>query len=207
LTRGFVILFRASFSSKKSMEHHIIETLTKSSQLVRAEGIGSLAKVRETVKYELLRDGMSLIINDFSPDEIRHNLTAKVQLKQNQMQLASHLFENMSKVCPAMGMMGTLIGLAKMLADMSDPSTIGGGMAMAIIGTLYGLMTGTVLYAPFGEKISLEAESSLSIDSMVIEGVLSLKAKKSSIHFKDIVATYGSKAPKGGAPREAKNAS
>ncbi len=193
LLRGFSILVRASFSRKKSIELHIIDMLTRAAQLVRSDGIGAITRVRNGARYELLRDGMSLIINNFSTDEIRHNLSAKIGLRQSEMQLASHLFENMSKVCPAVGMMGTLIGLAKMLANMSDPSTIGGGMAMAIIGTLYGLMMGTVLYAPFGEKIALEAEKTLAVDKMVLEGVLSLKERKSSIHLRDIVATYGSK--------------
>ena len=59
-----------------------------------------------------------------------------------------------------------------------------------MITTLYGLLLGTVLYAPCSEKISLEAEKILEIDLMVLEGVISLKAKKSSVHMKDIMSTY-----------------
>ena len=142
------------------------------------------------MKYDLLRDGLSLILNDFTSDEIRHNLQAKINTKQARMGTASHLFENMSKVCPAVGMIGTLIGLITMLSNLKDPSTIGGGMAIAMVTTLYGLMLGTIIYAPFGEKIAIEAEKVSSLDEMVLEGVLLLKNKKSSLHFKDIVKTY-----------------
>jgi len=57
---------------------------------------------------------------------------------------------------------------------------------------LYGLLLGRLLYGPCSEKISLEKEKSTEIDLMVLEGVISLKSKKSSLHMKDIMNTYGS---------------
>lgn len=190
LWTGVSILFQAMFRRQTSIEKDVINTLAMASHLVRSEGMGVLMGIKNRVAYPLLRDGFSLIVNDFSVDEIRHNLQARIEAKQTRMITASSLFENMSKVCPAMGMMGTLIGLAKMLADMKDPAAIGGGMAMAVIGTLYGLMLGTVFYAPCGEKVALEAEKTLEIDRMVMEGVLLLKGKKSSVHLRDVVSTY-----------------
>ena len=186
---GFETLLKALFSTSRS-EKEVINILTQSSQLVRAEGIGSLVKVRNQVGYPLLRDGISLIVNDFTEDEIRHNLQNKINSKQMKMSLASNLFENMSKVSPGVGMIGTILGLIAMMLNLKDPSQIGGGMALAMITTLYGLLLGTVLYAPCSEKISLEAERSLEIDLMVLEGILSLKGKKSSVHMKDIMSTY-----------------
>jgi chemotaxis protein MotA len=109
------------------------------------------------------------------------------------MALAANLFENMSKLCPGMGMIGTLMGLIAMLSNMNDPTKLGSGMAMALITTLYGLMLGTILYGPWGEKIQIEAEKIHEIDMMVLEGVLNIRGKKSSIHMKDIVKTYAAK--------------
>lgn len=189
---GAQILFSSMFRTQKSSQTEVIDILTKSSALVRANGIGSLVNVRGHIRYELLRDGVSLIVNDFSAEEIRHNLTNKINAKQTRMALAANLFENMSKVSPGVGMLGTLLGLITMMANLKDPSGIGSGMALAMITTLYGLLLGTLLYGPMAEKISLEAEKSLDVDLMVLEGVLSLKNKKSSIHMKDIMNTYGS---------------
>lgn len=199
---GFATLLKALFTTSRS-EKEVINVLTRSSQMVRSEGIGSLVNVRSQVKYDLLREGLSLIVNDFSQEEIRHNLQNKINSKQMRMSLASNLFENMSKVSPGVGMIGTILGLIAMMINLKDPTQIGGGMALAMITTLYGLLLGTVLYAPCSEKISLEAEKSLEIDLMVLEGVTSLKAKKSSVHMKDIMSTY-SNSNKGQAPRNAR---
>lgn len=195
LFRGFAIFVRSAFNRVNKTQTEVIEVLTRCSALVRTEGIGALSRERNGIRYELMRDGLSLILNDFSADEIRHNIQAKIHSKQAKMGTASHLFENMSKACPAVGMIGTLIGLITMLANLKDPASIGGGMAIAMVTTLYGLMLGTIIYAPFGEKIAIESEKVLALDQMILEGILLLKNKKSSLHLKDIVKTYGHNKP------------
>ena len=193
---GVATLLKAAFKNYRRIQRDVINTLTACSAKVRSDGVGSLMTVRDQLKYELLRDGISMIINDFTPQEIRHNLQAKINSKQAQMALATNLFENLSKVCPGVGMIGTLVGLITMLSNMSDPATIGSGMATAMITTLYGLLLGTILYAPWAEKIAIEAEKILEVDMLVMEGVLHLKEKKSSLHFKDLVKTYASNGKK-----------
>ena len=192
---GIAALLRASFGNQRKTEMEVINVLTHCSALVRAEGIGALLKARDKIRYDLLRDGISLIVNDFTADEIRHNITAKINAKQSYLQFAENLFENMAKVSPGVGMLGTLLGLVQMMSNLTDPSKIGSGMALAMITTLYGLILGTFIYAPCSEKINLEASKILEIDMMVLEGVLTLKGKKSSIHLKDIMKTYSRTSP------------
>lgn len=193
LFTGFRLLGSSIFSSHARNQAEIMEYLTRASQVVRSDGLGALVALRDRTRYDLLRDGFSLIVNDFKPDEIRNNLMARVNAKQTKFALAASLFENMAKLCPGVGMIGTLIGLITMLKVMSDPSKIGGGLALALITTLYGLMLGTIIYGPWGEKIHIEAEKMLEIDLMVVEGVINIKSKKSSAHMKDIMKAYGSK--------------
>lgn len=189
---GISTLLKSLFSSQNKAQREVIEILTRSSALVRSDGIGALTKVRSAVKYQLLNEGIALIVNNFSIQEIRHNLGNKIKSKQSRMNLAANLFENISKLSPGVGMIGTLLGLIAMMANMKDPSQIGAGMALAMITTLYGLLLGTLFYGPCSERIILEAEKSLEIDMMVLEGVVSLKGKKSSIHMKDIMSTFSS---------------
>lgn len=190
---GFKILAQSMFNNTKRQHKTVINALTYCSAKVRADGVGALVNERNRLSYSLLQDGVSLIINNFTPEEIRHNLTAKINAKQNQFGLASNLFENMGRLSPGVGMIGTLMGLISMMSNISDPSTIGSGMATALVTTLYGLILGNILYAPFGEKIAIEADKILALDRLVLEGVLALKGKKSSVHLKDIMRTYGGK--------------
>jgi chemotaxis protein MotA len=187
---GFSILAQALFRVQGRTEKEVIDVLTRSSALVRSEGIGALMKVRNQVRHPLLRDGLSLILNDFTIEEIRHNIQNKINAQQMRMSLANNLFDNLARLAPGVGLMGTVMGLISMMANLKNPESIGSGMAMAMITTFYGLILGNIIYAPCAEKIQLEAEKSLQIDLMVLEGVLSLKGKKSSIHMRDIMSTY-----------------
>lgn len=189
---GIKILLSAMTNRLAGQHDVVIETLTQASKAVRADGMGAIIPIRDKCQHQLLKDGLSLIINDFRPEEIRHNLMARVNAKQTQLSLASNLFENMSKVSPGVGMIGTLMGLISMLAHIEDPAKIGSNMALAMITTLYGLIMGTIFYGPAGEKIALESERHLEIDHLVVEGILNIKGKKSSAHLKDLVQSFAS---------------
>ncbi|MEN9835621.1 MAG: hypothetical protein RL011_1814 [Pseudomonadota bacterium] len=193
LLTGIRLLFTAQFNRQTKLHEEVIEILTNAAKSARSDGLGVIIQYRDKAKYDLLRDGLALIVNDFKPDEIRNNLMARINLKQTRMQLASSLFDNMSRLCPGVGMIGTLMGLIGMLSHMGDPAKIGSNMALAMITTLYGLGLGTIIYGPWAEKIALEAERSLEIDMLVVEGVMNIKGKKSSMHLKDLVKSYGAK--------------
>lgn len=187
---GLRTLFSIAFLNQKREMNTIANQLSTMSSSVRNEGVGILAKYKPALRNPLLKDGITLILSSFTAEEIRHNLTAKVNTKQTQFTHAATLFENLGKLCPGMGMLGTIIGLVKMLSNMSDPTMLGPGMAIALLTTLYGLLLGTVVYTPIGEKISIYAEKTLQLDLMILEGVLLLKEKKSQAHLRDVLNTY-----------------
>jgi chemotaxis protein MotA len=189
---GIQTLFQSAFSGHDRLEVMVINQLTQAAALVRSEGVGSLVKMRDRIRYDFFRDGVSLIVNDFTEEEIRHNLTAKINTKQQKMSLAASMFENMSKISPGVGMLGTLLGLIGMMATLNDPSKIGAGMALSLITTMYGVILGTFIYAPCAEKISLASERILEIDTLVLEGVMALKGKKSSVHLNNVMKTFAS---------------
>lgn len=187
----------ASMNQSKEM-NNIANQLAQLSSAVRNEGIGVLAMRKDQVKNQFFRDGLTLILNSFTADEIKHNLVAKINTKQTQFSHAANLFESLGKLCPGMGLVGTIIGLVQMLSNLSDPSKLGAGMAVSLLATLYGLILGTVIYTPLSEKINIYAEKSLQLDTMIMEGVLLLKEKKSNAHLRDVLSTYQSHGGKGG---------
>lgn len=187
---GIKTLFSMAFLNQSKEMDTISNNLTQLSSAVRNEGIGVLAQYKEKIKNQFFKDGITLILNSFTPDEIKHNLIAKINTKQTQFQHAANLFESLGKLCPGMGLVGTIIGLVQMLSHMSDPSKLSAGMAVSLLATLYGLILGTVIYTPISEKINIYAEKKLQLDTMIMEGVVLLKEKKSTAHFRDVVNTY-----------------
>jgi chemotaxis protein MotA len=190
--RGIRVVFSmATLSQKKEMDQ-ISNQLTQLSASVRNEGMGVVAKFKDQVRNPLFKDGLQLILSSFNPDEIKHNLVAKINSRQSQFGHAQNLFESLAKLCPGMGLLGTIIGLVQMLSQLDDPKKIGPALAVALLSTLYGLVFGSVIYGPIAEKIMIHADKVRELDLMVLEGVLLLKEKKSNAHLRDVLNTYGS---------------
>ena len=81
----------------------------------------------------------------------------------------------MGDVGPAMGMIGTLIGLVAMLANMDDPKSIGPAMAVALLTTLYGAMMATMIMIPMADKLVLRAEQEGLIQSMIVDALIAIQ--------------------------------
>lgn len=199
--RGMRVIFSMATLSQKREMDQISNQLTQLSASVRTEGMGVVARFKDQVRNPLFRDGLQLILSSFNADEIKHNLVAKINSRQSQFSHAQNLFESLSKLCPGMGLLGTIIGLVQMLSQLDDPKKIGPALAIALLSTLYGLVLGSVVYGPIAEKIMIHAEKIRELDLMILEGVLLLKEKKSNAHLRDVLNTYssGTRAKPGGA--------
>ena len=181
-----------AFLNQTKEMNKISNSLSQLSAAVRSDGIGVLAQFKARIENALFRDGITLILNGFTSDEIKHNLVAKINTKQTHFASAVSLFESLGKLCPGMGLLGTIIGLMKMLSNMNDPKSLGPNMAIGLLTTLYGLLLGTVVYNSISEKVRIYAEKCLQLDTMIMEGCLLLKEKKSGAHFRDVLSTYAS---------------
>lgn len=188
--KGVRVLFSMASLNQNREMNQLSNQLTQLSSSVRTDGIGVIAQFKARVKNSFFRDGLQLILNGFTPEEIKHNLVAKINAKQTQFSHAQNLFESLAKLCPGMGLLGTIIGLVQMLSNLDDPKKIGPGLAVSLLSTLYGLILGSAVYGPISEKISIYAEKMKQIDIMILEGVLLLKQKKSNAHLRDVLNTY-----------------
>lgn len=186
-------LITMTFCNDTKEKTLVANSLAIISREVSTKGMGALTHHRATVKNPLFRDGLALILNGFTAEEIKHNLIAKTNIEHARMTAASTLFEQLGKIAPAMGLLGTLVGLVQMLANLSDPSAIGPGMAVSLLATLYGLILANAIYIPLADRIEAYSERFLQVNTMVLEGILLLKERKSGAHLRDVVQTYDGK--------------
>ena len=82
----------------------------------------------------------------------------------------------MGMFAPAFGMIGTLIGLVQMLQGMSNPETIGPGMALALITTFYGALMANLIFLPIAAKLKVRSEQEVLLKEVVIAGILSIQS-------------------------------
>jgi chemotaxis protein MotA len=144
---------------------HIVEL----SQTARHKGVLALADAQ--VEDTFLAKGIRLAVSGLDREEIRETLNAElVSMKQRHLR-GQRMFKFMGSTAPAMGMIGTLIGLVQMLQTLNDPTRIGPAMAVALLTTLYGAVTAFLVCNPIAAKLERRSAEESANMSVVIEGV------------------------------------
>jgi chemotaxis protein MotA len=140
----------------------------------RKEGILALQSEMEKIDDEFLVKAMQMAVDGQEPDTLRGMLNTEIEYIQQRHEKGANIFISLGTISPAMGMVGTLIGLVQMLQTMDDPSAIGPAMAVALLTTFYGAVLANVMFLPMAGKLRLRSESEMLIKTLIIEGMQSI---------------------------------
>ncbi|MCM8710691.1 MotA/TolQ/ExbB proton channel family protein [Clostridium sp. SYSU_GA19001] len=169
-------LFSLVFKENKSNDEEIINNLVEWSMKARKEGLLSLEDTIETISDSFIKKGMMMIVDGAEPDTIKNVLGLKIRGIIERHKSNRGMFDTGAALGPAFGMIGTLIGLVNMLKTLSDPSTIGPQMSVALITTFYGSLLANVVFMPMSKKLKAKTEEEVYQKEMIIEGLLSIQA-------------------------------
>jgi chemotaxis protein MotA len=164
------------FSSKQLNEGEIIKKIIELSNIARKEGLLALEEAAESIDDEFMKKGILLIVDGTDPELVRNILETELIFIEGRHKSIQGFWEKVGEFGPAWGMIGTLIGLINMLKTMSDPSTIGASMSIALITTLYGSMLANFIALPFANKMKVISEAEILLKEVAIEGLLSIQA-------------------------------
>ncbi len=157
-------------------EERIITGLVNFSEKARREGLLALEDDLEEVEDDFMRKGIQLVVDGTDPDIIKSILYNELNQIQERHQQGIKLFDDWGKLAPAFGMIGTLAGLIAMLANLEDKSSIGTGMALALITTLYGAIMANLFFIPFKAKLEDRDNGETLVKEIIIEGILSIQS-------------------------------
>lgn len=169
------VLMKSVFAPKVDCAAMIRE-MVKYAEVARRDGILALEGMTDQMEDDLLILGVKMAVDGTDPDLIEQVLDADVENMLARHSEGKALLDAIGKYAPAFGMIGTLIGLVAMLANMSDPSSIGGGMAVALLTTLYGAVISNVIFLPMADKLALYNERELLAKTIVVKGVMSIQS-------------------------------
>ncbi|RZB34914.1 MAG: chemotaxis protein MotA [Desulfobacteraceae bacterium Eth-SRB1] len=173
---GVVKVARKVFFRKKLETEKVIKMLLDMSKVARRDGILALEDKVEDVKDSFFTKGMTLMIDGVEPVILSRILNTELEYISERHRLGAEIFTTMGNFAPAMGMVGTLIGLIKMLVQMDDPSSIGPAMAIALVTTFYGVILANLIFLPAAGKLKTRSNSELIQKQMMISGILSIQS-------------------------------
>ncbi len=151
----------------------LIEEVLEVSRIARKEGL--LALDGRDSSSPFFKMGLQLIVDGQPPETVRAVLEKERFLTLDRHRWGAKVFSAFADVAPAMGMIGTLVGLVQMLANMSDPKAIGPAMAVALLTTLYGAVMAFMVFAPMSDKLTLRMSDEAKLNAMLIDALTSIQ--------------------------------
>jgi chemotaxis protein MotA len=169
-------VIRQTLFSQSTDPKEMISMLVKFAEEARRDGLLALEKHVKEINDPFIKSGLQLAIDGTEPELLREILEKDLENMEERHKKGHGIMEAMGTFAPAFGMIGTLIGLVQMLRTMSDPSSIGPSMAVALITTFYGAVLANLIFLPMGGKLKDRTKEELLIKEMVIEGILSIQS-------------------------------
>lgn len=177
-----------AFMFKLDNPEELIETIVELADAARKGGLLSLEG--KEVSNPFLAKGIQLLVDGHDADVVKTMLTKDKNLAVERHSTGSAVWAVIGDVAPAMGMIGTLVGLVAMLSNMDDPKSIGPAMAVALLTTLYGAMFSNMLALPFADKLKLRMGEEAMIKSMIIDALLAIQAGQNPRVIESMLRTY-----------------
>jgi len=186
--RTFLDIYRVFgkwlFSPEIPLQTLILQLVEYSSK-ARKDGLLALEQHLESSADPFAVKGLRMVIDGQKPEDVEMNLRLELHALAERHKGGRKLFELMGKYAPVYGLIATLLGQVVMFRNMgSDTGAIGQGMAMALLGTLYGAMWANVVCLPIADKLSLRSSQELLRKELIINGVLGIQAGDSPTALK-----------------------
>ncbi len=175
-TTGFGKVFAKSIKPNDFKTNEIIGKVIDLANVARREGLLALEEAVNDIQDDFLQKGVMLIVDGTDPELVKNILETELGSLQDRHAAGKGYFDTLGSLMPAFGMIGTLIGLVAMLKNLSDPSSIGPAMAVALLTTFYGSLFANLFWIPLGQKLGVNSAEEQLIRQVMIEGLLSIQA-------------------------------
>ena len=157
---------------------------------IKARKDGMLALEREQIDYPFLQKGIQMAIDGSTPDTIKAVLATEMASLKQRHERGQAVFKFMEATAPAMGLIGTLIGLVQMLRTMNDPSSIGPAMAVALLTTFYGAVLAFVICGPIARKLENRTTEETTLMRITLSGVMAMVSGENPRSIREQLLSY-----------------
>jgi len=152
----------------------IIKRIIEWSNIARKEGLLGLEIVAEEEEDLFARKGLELLVDGSEPEVMRSIMELEIDAKESFDALAAKIYESMGGFSPTIGIIGAVMGLIHVMGNLSDPSKLGSGIAVAFVATIYGVGAANLLFIPISTKLKTLVQNEVSYREMVVEGLVSI---------------------------------
>lgn len=173
---GVASVLRKAFFTTAQEPGDVIAKMVRYAERARREGMLALEEESEEEPDLFLRKGLRLAVDGTDPQLLEKILETDIGQIESRHKAGKSILETGGTFAPAFGMIGTLIGLINMLAALEDPSSIGAGMATALITTFYGALVANAVFLPLASKLEARSAEEILVKEMIIDGIMAIQS-------------------------------
>lgn len=152
----------------------LIGDVTYWSQMTRRDGLLTLEKFTSQITDDFTSKGLQLLVDGVAAEHIREVLDAKLSTFEDQMRQGARIWEAAGGYSPTIGILGAVMGLIHVMENLTDPSKLGAGIAVAFVATIYGVGLANLVYLPIANKLKAHVTRMVTAREMLIEGMVGI---------------------------------
>jgi chemotaxis protein MotA len=177
-----------AFIYRVEKPEELIQQSVELASVARKSGLLALESIE--INNTFLKKGVQYLVDGLDPDVVKATLIKDMNQTAQRHDLGQKIFKAIGEVGPAMGMIGTLVGLVQMLSSMDDPKSIGPAMAVALLTTLYGAMLATMFALPIADKLNLRSQQERVSRALLIDAVMGIQKGLNPRVIEEMLKTY-----------------
>ena len=188
MLHGLPLGMRYAFTLRSIGARELVDELAGLAEIARKSGPVGLEKI--TPEDPFLSKGVRFVADGYDADFIRDNLERDRDNFLTHLDEGQKIYRAIGDCAPAFGMIGTLIGMVQMFANMTDPSKLGPFMAVALLATLYGALVANLFCLPIADKLHVKLVEEEINRTLIIDGILMIRDSKSPTLVREMLLAY-----------------
>ncbi len=152
----------------------LIESVGRWSHVARKEGLLALEAQIQTVPDSFMRKGLQLLVDGAEPNRLREVLEVEIGAYEDQMKMSAKIWEAAGGYSPTIGILGAVMGLIHVMENLSDPSKLGAGIAVAFVATIYGVGAANLIFLPIAKKLLANISRLVTVREMFVDGLVGI---------------------------------
>jgi chemotaxis protein MotA len=152
----------------------MVEQLSRWSHLARKEGLLSLENQMDTLEEGFFRKGLQLLVDGAEPERLRDVMDVEIGFFESEMKQGARVWESAGGYAPTIGILGAVMGLIHVMENLSDPSKLGSGIAVAFVATIYGVGSANLLFLPIAKKLMANISRLVAFRELYVDGLIGI---------------------------------
>jgi chemotaxis protein MotA len=153
----------------------VVKDIINYATKARRNGLISLEQEAQAVRDPFVKKGISLVVDGIDPQKLRETLEADIMAYEDHTKHSVEFYESAGGFAPTIGIIGAVLGLIHVMGNLSDTSKLGGGIAVAFVATIYGLMVANIICIPISSKLKIRMKEEILRRVMILEGLIAIQ--------------------------------